>query len=439
VSRIDITLPLLAFLTLTACGAPQDPRPNVLLIVVDTLRADHLGYAGYAGDLTPHIDQLAQRSVDFERAYASAAWTRPSIASILTGLAPVSHGADRIDHALRPQVETLAESFSSAGYATGGIVSNVHLLEDVGFRQGFDLWDEQHAQGHRYVSSELVTDAALATLEALAGQRRPWFLFVHYFDPHYAYIDHEAYDDAPAATAFVTGEESMLSLKEKAPRMTPSDLSVLVGRYDEEIRLTDAQMGRLLVRLREIGAEDRTITVFTSDHGEEFGERGAIGHSTLYDEVIRVPLLVRASGLESHARRIAEPVSLVSIAPTLLDLAGVPFDSERYDAASLSPVMRGEAEGPDGEPIFSDIFNKHAVTVGRFKLMRDDKTGEAALYDLDEDPDETRNLMAAKPGVTRRLTALLRDRRKTPKIQAPTFEADAVLREQLRELGYTDD
>ena len=438
VPRSYATLLLLVSATLNACGPPPDPRPNVLLIVVDTLRADHLGYAGYAGDPTPHIDELAQQSVDFERAYAPAAWTRPSIASILTGLDPLSHGANRIDHALPPQIETLAESFASAGYATGGVVSNVHLLETVGFRQGFDLWDEEHARDHLYVSSERVTDTAVATLDSLTRDRRPWFLFVHYFDPHYVYIDHSEYDDAPAATRLVTGEESMRSLKEKAPSMTPRDLAVLVGRYDEEIRLTDAQIGRLLEHLQDSGADTRTITVFTSDHGEEFGERAAIGHSTLYDEVIRVPLLVRVPG-NAEARRIAEPVSLVSITPTLLDLAGIPFDPARFDAGSLAASTREAPPPMDAAPIFSEIFNKHAVTQGRYKLMRDEETGKAALYDLQEDPKETRDLSRTKTGVSNRLAKLLRERRRTRRPPTVTYETDPAMREQLRQLGYTDD
>lgn len=304
---------------------------------------------------------------------------------------------------------------------------------------GFDLWDEQHVQDHRNVSSERVTDAALGMLASLTEQQHLWFLFVHYFDPHYAYIDHEVYDHAPAPTAFVAGEESMLWLKQKVPRMTARDLSVLIGRYDEEIRLADAQIGRLLARLGELGPADGTITVFTSGHGEEFGERGAIGHSTLYDEVIRAPLLVHASGPGVQARRIPDPVSLGSIAPTWLDLAGVPFDPARFDAASLGSLAYGEASPTDCTPIFSDSFNKHAVREGRFKLMRDATTGDAALYNLDQDPHETVNLFPKKPRVAGRLTKLLGDRRKAPTIQAPTFESDAAMREQLRELGYTDD
>ena len=438
VPRNFATLLLLASLPLTACGPPPDPRPNVLLIVVDTLRADHLGYAGYAGDPTPNIDALARRSIDFERAYAPAAWTRPSIASILTGLDPLSHGANRIDNALRPQIETLAETFSTAGYATGGVVSNVHLLESVGFRQGFEHWNEEHARDHLYVSSEQVTDAAIAILDDLKNEPEPWFLFVHYFDPHYAYIDHGDYDDAPTATALVTGEESMRSLKEKAPRMTPRDLAVLIGRYDEEIRLTDAGIGRLLERLEESGAANSTVTLFTSDHGEEFGERDAIGHSTLYDEVIRVPLLLSVpGGLE--ARQIDDPVSLVSVAPTLLELADISFDPARFDAGSLAPWTEADPPPMDTAPIFSEIFKKHSVTQGRFKLMRDEETGEVALYDLDRDPRETRDLSGTKPRAYERLTRLLLERRKTRRAPAATYETDPAMREQLRELGYTDD
>ena len=167
---------------LASCGQAPATQPNVLLIVIDTLRADHLGAYGYRHrDTSPAIDQFAKRATRFTRAYATAGWTRPSVGSILTGLPPASHGANTIWNHLHPDVETLAESFKAAGYSTAGVVSNRHLLKKIGFAQGFDLWDESQAQGAEHISSHQINGLALSMLDELDSAERPWFLFVHYF------------------------------------------------------------------------------------------------------------------------------------------------------------------------------------------------------------------------------------------------------------------
>jgi arylsulfatase A-like enzyme len=428
-----------ALIALTACAPAAEPRPNVLLIVVDTLRADHLGTYGYARrETSPHIDALAERSVRFERAYAAAAWTLPSIASILTGLAPPVHGANRPGARLGDGIETVAESFRAAGFATAGVVSNAHLLREVGFAQGFDLWSEDHARGHEYVSSRGVTRDALEMLEQLSARDAPWFLFVHYFDPHFAYLDHPDFAFAAGGAPLLDGTQSMRELENSVTEWSEADRQFLIGRYDEEIRVTDAAIGELLGGLAAAGLEDRTLIVFTADHGEAFGEQDEIGHGTLREEVIRVPLILKPPH-SSAAREISEPVSLLAIAATLLEIAEVRHDPASFGAASLASRLSDPATERAAEPVFSEILWTESVVDGDDKLVLDRRQRRATLYDLASDPGETRDISRKRAAARARLTRLIRERGAQLRRPEPAVrEIDPEMRERLRQLGYTE-
>ena len=435
-----LSVALAALAVSSACAPAPDPRPNVLLIVVDTLRADHLGAYGYQKrETSPHIDELARSSLRFDRAYAAAAWTRPSIASILTGLSPLTHGANVAGAMLGEDIETLAETFHGAGFATAGVVSNAHLLREVGFAQGFDLWSEEHARDHEYVSSEAVTADALEMLAQLSDERAPWFLFVHYFDPHFAYIDHEDIAYAAHAAPLLQGDEPMSELRQTVDRWSDEDREFLLGRYDEEIRVTDAAIGELLGYLAASGADEETLIVFTADHGESFGERNEIGHGSLREEVIRVPLLLRPPrGVE--ARAIQQPVSLLSIAPTLLELAGVEHDADRFHAASLAEWLFGDPAQSTAGPVFSEILWKQGVVEGRYKLVLDTQRERIEVYDLFADPNEMRNLAGHMPKLSERLEGLIRQQTKLRRPAEGTPQRiDDAMRERLRGLGYTEE
>ena len=198
-------------LALLGCGPAPEPRPrNVLLIVVDSLRFDHLGAYGAAPSFTPALDALAEGGVVFERAYSTAPWTVPSVCSLLSGLHPTAHGVNRPGRAVPRELELLPQRLRSHGFRTAGVVSHKLLSDRYRFERGFDLFDQEHGQGHKYVSTQGVTDAAVGFLDELAAEGDPFFLFVHYFDPHFRYEDHADIDRAPARAGRLTGRAEHL-------------------------------------------------------------------------------------------------------------------------------------------------------------------------------------------------------------------------------------
>ncbi|MBI4616854.1 MAG: sulfatase-like hydrolase/transferase [Planctomycetes bacterium] len=386
-------------------GCEGRPRPHVLLVTVDTLRADRLGCYGYGAAATPVLDGLAREGVLFERCYAQAPVTRPSHATILTGLAPYAHGVrDNLFLALAPGVPTLAEVLSGEGYRTGAVVSAEPLVSASGLSRGFDDYDDDlpapaegvrsHFRERRAVET---TDRALAWL-ARAGEG-PFFLWVHYFDPHADY-------DPPEP--FRSGHP-----------------------YDGEVAYVDRELGRLLARIEETGAAERAIVVFTADHGEGLGEHGEATHAYfVHDSTLRVPLVIRAPGRLPAGQRVEPPVGLVDLFSTILALAGV---EERPDVEgrSLVPLARGEGGEGGGErppPVYGETYEPLArfgwrplVTLreGPWKAVAGGPT-ERELYRTDQDPGELKDLLAgASPEdldpdahtVLRRLLDDLEDRR----------------------------
>jgi arylsulfatase len=402
---------------LVLCGCEHERRPpNIVLIVVDTLRRDAVGcYGASKHDTTPHLDALAQEAVRFDHAYATAPWTCPSVASILTGQLPSTHGLTAALTGLGDGVDSLAEMLKAEGYATAGVISNPHIGRRFGFAQGFDTWAQDQAKGHQHVSTPGVTREAIDLVRKLARGEKPFFLFVLYFDPHYDYKRHPEYGFA-GDPGRITGKEHIIELEHLAPTMTETEIRYLRDVYDEEVRFTDEGIGRLLGALRESGAYDDTAIVVTADHGEEFVERGWIGHvRTLYGELVHIPLLVRRPG--ETARVVDTKVSLVSLVPTLRQLAGLTPEIGRADAPSLVPLLDG-GRPASWPPLFCEVdysteidplqeAHKRAVVDGGYKLIHDDTTGKNELYDLAQDPGERHDLAEAQPEVTRRMYELL--------------------------------
>lgn len=451
---------LLALAFGTAC-THGDPRPNLLLIVVDTLRADHLGAYGHARDTSPRIDALAASAVRFERAYATAPWTLPSVSSILSGLYPSGHGAMRIARALPESVDTVAERLQRAGYRSGGVVSHVFLEPHLGLSQGFEAWETRYLGEHHPLSTRGVTDAALAMLRDFAGGDRPFFLFVHYFDPHYPYQAHPEYGYAGARFGMVEGGMIFKDLMEMRKDLTEDEVEFVRALYDGEIRHTDEGIGRLLDALSQHGLLEDTLIALTADHGEEFMEHGWIGHTiSLRDPVLRVPLLIRPPGPDAAGRVVENAVSLVGLAPTLLELLGVSFGSEDFQGRSFAPLVRGEG-GPDPGPVYAEVdywlhyqlrTQKRALVDPPYKLIQDRLRDQVSLFDLDRDPGETRDLAAQEPERVAAMLAALEARSRSASSGEATDAADAgtpavgpdqrrVPEQQerlLRELGYVE-
>lgn len=382
-----------------AATARKQPlrRPwNLCLIVIDTLRADRVGWAGYRHALTPSLDRLAKESFRFHRAYAPSNKTPSSLPALLSGrYTSELHRTDGHFTVLYPSNVLLAERFREAGWETLASVSHFSLRPGYGMAQGFHHWDVTDAPSsekmERLVTSPAVTDRAIARLEAwqtahgpqsTASARLPFFLLAHYFDPHKHYLEHPG---------------------------VPSLGDRPVDRYDGEIRFTDGQVGRLLGHL---GAQDLlkdTVVVVTADHGEAFGEHGYDFHGAdLHEHQVRVPLLIHVPGMRS--RDLHAPVSLLDLGRTLLDLTGLPVPEE-LQGISLVPWLRRDQPLPE-RAIFIEMplgpLNplRRAIVFGHHKYIHDLRSNLPRIYDLLADPEERRNLARQDPDLRARLRTI---------------------------------
>lgn len=427
-------LALLGLLHAVATASPRTvPRrgASVVLIVIDTLRADHVGSYGHAFPTTPALDAFTRDAVAFRNAIALAPWTTPSLAATLASRFPSEVFAPRAP--LAPRQLMLAELFRDAGHRTAAFVSHLNVASERGFAQGFEVFDQADARGHAHVSSPSLTRKAAAFLERHRDEA--FFLLVHYFDPHVAYQAQPGCEFDPGYAGPVRSGLDHGELNGLVRRLGDRDLAHVRALYDSEICFTDRHVGALLDRLRALGLYESAAIAVTADHGEEFAEREPfIGHGRhLHQELVRVPLLVKPPG--RGAGRVSETwVSLLDLAPTLAGLAGLG-----------TPVgFRGRPLplGGDGAPapLFSENDRQEAVIADGWKLMREG-TSER-LFELRSDPGETRDRRATEGARAERLGALL-DRWRAglvplgPGADVPSpFTPEQ--REQLRALGYTE-
>jgi len=378
--------PVAASPTRSASVPPEGPSPdlqgaNVILITIDALRADHLGVYGSARTTTSSLDRIARKSVIFRHAYAQGANTFPSFASLMTGRLP---SEVRWEHAFEPPLPgenlTLAEILGRAGYDTGAVTPHEYFGDPWGLPQGFRQHDNSAAIYNRDNRGIVSTRVARRSEAMLARLRPPFFLWAHFYDPHAHYM----------------------------PRPVNRFGSRDVDLYDGEIADTDREIGELL-RWIEAHGRGPTIILICADHGEEFGEHGGQYHgTTLYEEAVRVPLLVRVPG--ARPRTILRPVSLVDVAPTLLDLLRIPAPPG-LAGRSLGPVFAGRPLPDPDRPILAEATQlawKRMALRGRWKLIRDDAHDTWELYDLDRDPRELRNRYHLEPEKVRDLKAVLR-------------------------------
>jgi arylsulfatase A-like enzyme len=458
------------FVRLKLAGGTVDPqsaapeRSSVILISIDTLRADHLGCYGYERDVSPNIDGLAEAGVLFADALSTSSWTLPAHMSMLTSLYPSFHkmekggrlGSVRLDES----ETTLAELLQPAGWATAGIVAHPFLSGEWGFDAGFDLYRRYATQ------AEAQTDRARLWLEwhqfqVNRGLRQPeFFLFLHYLDPHETYSP-----PPPYATKYFPDYKGPLSPRDKfvtlfsqMPFANDEDFRYALALYDGEIDYTDAQLGRVLAKLAELGRSDSTLIVLTSDHGEEFKDHGSMGHkSSLYREQTRVPLVFSHRKLVASGRKVEAPVSVVDITPTILDLLGRPLLG-KAQGVSLAPylVPGSEEAKPPARHLFTEMgplgvtWEGHshlkAVRNERYNLIVnydrewkqlfdriDDPLEKKDLYEAKKDTAEIRDLQAQLDGFVRAGLAYNASFREKNQI-----EIDEETRERLRALGYME-
>lgn len=376
--------------------APAAPPPvprkglNVLLILVDTVRADHVGFYGYERDTTPAMDAFAAESVVFRHAYAQANNTPRSIPSLLTSRFPSAINWVRIDRNypnLRDEEHTLAESLTEAGYRTEAETSHYYFVPKRNLDQGFAEWSNPGAgtikESNNAVTAPKILPRAIGRLEKLAKRAEPWFLLVHFFEPHGSYMPHKP----------------------------PADFGrALVDRYDGELRFADDHVGLLLRKVEELGLSDDTIVVITSDHGEAFREHRYYFHGhTVYNEELHVPLIMRIPGVSP--RWVEERVALLDVAPTLLSAIGVPIAPSMQGVDLVPTILERKKRGL---PIYAELLpypnwpeDQRALILGHHKVLYTKKGNVWELYDLQKDPTEQENLFRTHPKASVYKQALL--------------------------------
>jgi arylsulfatase A-like enzyme len=446
---------VLLFVALAAlavgCPPAQPAGGPAVLIVVDTLRPDHLGVYGYDLPTSPQLDARMASGRVYERAFATSSWTLPSFASIFTGQLPARHGAGEVTQrggkrsftSLDSEIPTLAEIFRANGYATGAIVGNAALAPVFGLDRGFDTYDYVPATTRQIRRADATVRRALAWIDRQEG--RPFFLMVHLFDPHMSY-------DAPPPHRgrFSGRHRSKLALpvadatkiRTGALALDEGDRRFIEAAYDEEIAFVDQQLGILLDALERRGALERGIVSLTSDHGEEFFEHGGFEHGhAMWQEVLRLPLVFWGRGIK--AGRESAPVSLVDLAPTFLEATGM-TPPEELEGVSLWPNASRAAAIPV-RPLYAEgnLYGPEQKTAIRwpYKVVWNSRTRERRLWNLENDPGEAAD--AGEPGapladelVEALLAHLNAARERRGKATSP--ELDAATREGLRSLGYIE-
>lgn len=457
-SLITFVTLLIGILALSCAGIPTPPEPppksppNVILIFVDTLRADHLGVYGYEKDTSPALDRLASESLVFQQAIAQAPWTSPSVASAWTSRYPHELGYEdsRPPAILDERFLLLPEIFSASGYQTAGIVSHLFLSEKLGFNQGFDVYDQSSAKGHLHVSSPYITDEAIEYFDKKGKSEQPFFLFLHYFDPHYAYLLHQGHDFDPDYRGHLDTFIDQREMYRRTGSFSDADIQHIQALYDSEIRFTDEHLGRLFEALRSRDLYKDTLIIVTGDHGEEFGSREPphFGHSqTLYHELIHIPLIIKMPGRAKH-QSIETPVGLIDLTPSLVAALSLEVPEGHYFEGRAWPLRKPKALAELTEvPIFSEtrlwgLFRQSVFFANR-KLIYDHRNQETLLFHLGSDPSEETNLAEKHPrsikAYLQRLeqwTNHVHSRREGGEPAAADLDSEEM--EQLRALGYLD-
>lgn len=418
-----------------AAAAPRGlpPGANVIVILVDTLRFDAMGFGGYDKPTSPRLDAWARRGVVFENATTPGAWTKPAVMSLFSGLYPATHAVQDKDHVASDDLVTLAEVLRARGYATHGLVTNFAASDEFNLGQGFDSYPfldkEESSEPLRRRNYLPIGDVDRHFREFLARPEiamgsQPFFLYVHTTDPHFPY-------EAPAAYRKFGGD----------PR----------GRYDAEVLYTDDFVGRWLDTLESSGLLDRSIVVFTADHGEEFREHGGTGHGiTVFEECVRVPLVVWAPGLQPGRR--TSQVSLADLAPTLLEaIRQAPTPGFASQGRSFWPVAtEGDTPGGWSWSYSELVFPTKGIAFGYreqdhkvVRIVRDKlgRQNQLMLFHVASDPFEQRDLAASDPDRLRTLSARMkavRDQHEAAAFEGNAVELEGEALERMRGLGYVD-
>jgi len=430
--------------------------PNIVLVVIDCMRADHAGCSGYTRPTTPVMDALARRGRLYRRAYANAPWTKPSVASLFTSLHPTVHNVINAGSTMDRGMLTLAEVLRNRGYRTGFFNGgNVFLKPEFRFDQGFETYVYRP---HRSSNAASVTGDFIRNVMESPGKR--FFAYLHYMDAHTPYTVHEhnyLFTDRTAGR-FEPGNRQSGFNRVRAlienNMLGETDREHIAALYDAQLRFVDENLGVVVGFLRRQGLLRNTVLIITSDHGEELFDHGSFEHGhTLYNELLHVPLIIAGAGVPPGA--VAEPVRLIDLAPTVLTLAGEGGVPEVFQGTVL-PGMPGSTARSGPRPVFAGgtLFGseKYCLIQGDDKLIRNstDTAGKwtlvgpaagvpAELYDLAGDPGERHNLAAdgrTGPAAAERLLEQFISRAPLFQRQDEVAVVDAEMRERLEALGY---
>jgi arylsulfatase A-like enzyme len=426
----------------------------VLLVTLDTVRADHLSTYGYERETSPNLTRLAAEGVRFDHVVSTAPWTLPSHASFMTGQAPAVHGAHHESWVLSNDAVTLAERFQEGGWRTAGFSANPFVTRSTGLAQGFDRFRRiRHLEGK---------DVSAGALDFIATGPEPWFVFLNYMEAHMPYG--KVPDDAinrywPARGARLRGvvlQQQLAKFRYECglEKPSPNKIERLIAAYDAAITHLDTLLGELIEALREQRA--RTLIVVLSDHGELLGEHGRVEHQfSLLEPLLRVPLILSWPGRIPAGQVIEAPISLADVHGMILRVAGLEPGASSADPLGLGDTPRGDLLAEyyrpgrvlrrfrEQSPECARRLDRRLTSVqrGALKLVWG-SDGSRWLYDLESDPGEQRNLAAERPDVVAELERAVEDRqalaRESPVPEAAP-ELDAEARKQLRELGYLGD
>ena len=439
--RAALGIALLALAAGCSGGDPAPSRPRIVVVLIDTLRPDHLSFHGHDAETAPYLARLAEGAAVFTNAFSTSCWTAPATASVFTGLYPTQHGVvegffahqQRVDEVEGPgaasievtplpaEIATLPEVLRAGGYFTFGLATNINVGEEIGFDRGFERFERLHTSVLGGGATADLVARELLGREAELRAADPLFVYLHFNDVHRPLH--------PRAPWYVPHADRMDDER---------------ARYDSEIRFLDEVLAELVPHF---GWDEDTYLAVLSDHGEEFMEHGAYGHKrSLHSEVNRVLLMIRGPGVRPG--RIDANVALIDLLPTLADLARLPAPAG-VAGRSLAPLLAGGAAAERAadelreRPLFAhrsrveDQPPLWSVTVGTWKLIQDGP--RAALFDLAADPQERRDLAAERPELVAELRGLLQQfkaaQREGVSVQV---ELDAAGVEVLKELGYAD-
>jgi len=426
-------------------------RPNVLLYIVDTLRADHLSGYGYPQPTSPSIDAFAHDAIQFTQAVAQASWTRPATASILTGVYPYAHGAITMWDALRPDIASLPEVLHAHGYGTTAFVTNVNVSSPFGFQRGFDhytYFPEDEARPSMHVLSDAVNTAVFSWLD---GQpRQPFFLYVHATDPHAPYTPPPElaarFRDAGLRSPLIGMPQPLRRLVEDPTLVTDDNVRYLISLYDGEIAFVDQSFGQLIAELKRRGLYDNTLIVFTADHGEEFQEHGGFEHArTLYQDQLWVPLLIRLPIAGADGKRVSRRVRQVDILPTVLDALHIPIPAGVQGRSLLGVAEEAATDETLAETNLEGQTDTTALFTGPWKVIQKNN-GQATrtqVFNIHEDREEHRDIASAMPvlvGYAQQsiIHAVGEARLRRQAASPDVHSVDPATAERLRMLGYTN-